>query len=332
MEERNRVARWGAALRRGLRPRSLAAFGFAILCVAAATLARMAIDLIAPNAVPFATYFPAILLATLAGGWLAGAFATLISATVSWYMFVPPRYQWVSPTSDDLVSLTLFVLAALAVMWVAEQYRRMIRRLDEEEHYRQVVVDELGHRVKNKLATIYAILHHELRDQKDIWDSVSGRLRALSAADDFLVKSDGNGVDLKQILTLELTPYDLGRISMRGEPVQLRDKLAVVLALIVHELSTNAAKYGALSLPAGRVDISWRADGDHIALDWVESGGPAVTRPKQRSFGSKLIERSLDAFDGAATILYVPTGVVCRMRFIKPTAPGETQDADSAVT
>jgi two-component sensor histidine kinase len=64
----------------------------------------------------------------------------------------------------------------------------------------------------------------------------------------------------------------------------------------------------------------------------VESGGPAVTRPKQRSFGSKLIERSLDAFDGAATILYVPTGVVCRMRFIKPTAPGETQDADSAVT
>ena len=82
-----------------------------------------------------------------------------------------------------------------------------MRQLAEEEHYRKVVVDELGHRVKNKLATIYAILRHELRGHRDIWESVSGRMRALSAADDFLVQSDGQGVDLRQILEMELAPY-----------------------------------------------------------------------------------------------------------------------------
>jgi two-component sensor histidine kinase len=197
----------------------------------------------------------------------------------------------------------------------------MVRRLDEEERYRQVVVDELGHRVKNKLATIYAILRHELRGHDDIWHSVSGRLRALSAADDFLARADGKGVELRQILEMELEPYDSSRISLQGEPATLFGKLPTVLALVFHELATNAAKYGALSEQTGRLAISWRITGDQIALDWVESGGPTVSEPSRRSFGSNLIERSLDSFGASAKLEFAATGVICRMLLPKQNAP-----------
>jgi two-component sensor histidine kinase len=183
------------------------------------------------------------------------------------------------------------------------------------------VVDELGHRVKNKLATIYAILRHELRGHDVIWQSVSGRLRALSTADDFLVKADGKGVDLRQILEMELEPYGSAQISLQGEPVLLFAKIPTILALVFHELATNAAKYGSLSSSEGRLTISWRNSGEWIEVDWVESGGPAVSVPSKRSFGSNLIERSLGAFGGEAKIEFAPAGVICRMQLPKPTAP-----------
>jgi two-component sensor histidine kinase len=309
------------AVRPGLRPGSPAAFAAALLCVAAATAARLAIDLIAPQAVPFATFFPAVLVATLVAGLSAGIFATALSVVVCWWTFLPPRYSWSLLSSESVISLVLFILASGLIIWVAAQYRKVLRQLDEEEKYRKVVVDELGHRVKNKLATIYAILRHELRGHDDIWHSVSGRLRALSVADDFLVRAEGKGVDLRQILEMEMEPYDSSRISLQGEALLLFAKVPTILALVFHELATNAAKYGALSAPGGHLNISWRPSGDDVLVEWVESGGPAVTAPSRRSFGSNLIERSLDAFGGSAKIEFAPAGVICHMRLPKPKAP-----------
>jgi hypothetical protein len=245
-------------MRRGLRSASPAAFAFAFLCVAAAAAVRLVIDLVAPNAVPFATFFPAILFATMVGGAAAGSLALVLSAIISTWIFVAPRFVWAPLTTDNLISLCLFAFASATIIWIAHRYRVAMHKLAEEENYRKVVVDELGHRVKNKLATIYAILRHELRGHKEVWESVSGRLRALSAADDFLVKSDGNGIDLRQILEMELEPYGSARIALNGEPVLLFAKVPTVLALVFHELATNAAKYGALSSPTGQLAISWR--------------------------------------------------------------------------
>ena len=312
--------RLGAFARRGLRPGSPEAFGFALVCVAAATLLRLAIDIATPNAVPFATYFPAILIATLIAGTAAGLLTMVLGALISWYIFVPPRFSMSVLRTEDLVSLGLFFFAALAIVWIADRYRAVLRQLDEEEAYRKVVVEELGHRVKNKLATVYAILRHELRGHRDVWDSAAGRLRALSAADDFLVAGEGEGVGLDQIIDLELAPYGSASVNKRGAPLTLSGKLPSVLSLIVHELATNAAKYGALSAPNGVIDIAWAEDGDDIVLDWRERDGPPVTAPAKRSFGTNLIERSLGAFQGTATVDFAASGVVCRMRFPKTLA------------
>jgi two-component sensor histidine kinase len=320
MDKPTAGGRFGRLVQHGLPPRSPAALSFALLCVAAATLLRLAIDLVAPDAVPFATYFPAILIAAFIGGGAAGTLATVISALAGWIMFVPPRLSMAYQRPDDVVSLALFFLASFASVWVADRYRHVLKRLDQEEAYRQVVVADLSHRVKNKLATVYAILRHELRGHRDVWESAEGRLRALSTADDFLVAAEGgHGVALTQILEMELAPYGNARVSMTGEPVALAGKVPSVFSLVVHELATNAAKYGALSCESGSIAISWREDGEHIALEWKERGGPPVTPPQKRSFGASLIERSLDPFKGSAQLDYAPEGVVCRMRL--PRAP-----------
>ena len=313
---RKKSAEWlGALARRGLRPASPAAFAF--LCVAAATVLRLAIDLGAPHAVPFATYFPAIMIATLVAGIAAGTAAALLGAATAWYMFVPPRFSIANLKADDLVSLALFLLAAFAIIWIADRYRALLRRLDEEEAYRKIVVEELGHRVKNKLATVYAILRHELRGHRDVWESAAGRLRALSAADDFLIAGDPQGITLNHILELELAPYGSASVTMRGAPLTLSVKLPSVLSLVVHELATNAAKYGALSAPNGIIDIAWAEDGGDVVLDWTERGGPEVVAPAKRSFGTNVIERGLGAFKGSAQVEFARGGVVCRMRFPK---------------
>jgi len=322
LSDRHARSGWLSALvRRGIAPRSVWAFVFALVCVAAATLLRLAIAIVAPGAIPFATFFPAVLIAALIAGTPAGIVATFVSALAGWYLFVPPRFSLAHTQQADVVSLALFFVAAFSIVWVADRYRAVIRRLDEEEAYRKVVVEELGHRVKNKLATVYAILRHELRGHRDVWESVGGRLQALSAADDFLVTGDGDGgVDFRDILATELAPYGSASVTMRGGPLTLHGKLPSVVALIVHELATNAAKYGALSAPDGVIDIDWRDEGNDVAITWRERGGPPVAPPTRRSFGTNLIERSLDAFKGSARIEFAAAGIVCRMRFARASA------------
>lgn len=314
-------------VRRGPRPGSLEAYGAALACVLAATLLRLLIDLISPGAVPFVTFFPALLIATLVGGAAAGLVATVLGAVLSWWLFIEPRFSWVLADKDHVVSVVIYLFSGALIVWASNQYRVVVARIDEEEQYRRIVVDELSHRVKNKLATIYAILRHELREQPDIWGSVSGRLQALSTADDLLSRGEDGGVSLQQILMTEITPFGDGRIVITGPQVDLFGKLPTVIALMIHELATNAAKYGALSMSGGRVQATVQPMGDSVEILWRESAGPPVTGPSRRSFGTKLIERSLDSFGGSARLEFNPAGVVCRI--VLPTAQARVR-SDSA--
>jgi len=303
-----------AMVRRGPRPGSLEAYGVALACVLAATLIRLVIDMVAPHSIYFATFIPALLIAALVGGLAAGATATLLGGFVAWWMFFEPRFAWAVAEKNHFIGIGLYLFAGALIVWTANQYRLLLTKVDEEEKYRRIVVDELSHRVKNKLATIYAVLRHELRGQPEIWDSVSGRLQALSAADDFIGRDEEAGVEMKMLLDMEVEPFGVDRFTCSGPRVRLFGKLPTILALVFHELTTNAAKYGALLKPDGRVQIAWRMQDGNFEIAWTESGGPAVMAPLRRSFGSHLIERSLDGFGGEARLEFAPEGVVCRIR------------------
>jgi PAS domain S-box-containing protein len=188
-----------------------------------------------------------------------------------------------------------------------------------------LLVQELNHRVKNTLSVVQSLALHTRRGSRDLdgfLEAFQARLMALSATHNILTRELWESASLKDILNVEMIPYgglDNGRVSVSGEPIRLKPQQALGFGLALHELATNAAKYGALSVPHGRLDISWRAEADasgqtRLAVDWVEQGGPAVEAPKRLGFGSRLIERSIrDELGGLLEMRFQPEGLRCSL-------------------
>src|SRR5437899_12782953 len=183
-----------------------------------------------------------------------------------------------------------------------------------EERYRKLVVQEFLNRVKNKLSTIHAVIHLVLQDQPQIWAGIDQRLRALSAADDLIARVDGAGCDIKDLLISELGPYCHFRFTLNCSSLFLPAKLAVSLALIFHELATNAGKYGAFSSARGLLQVSWSVTGDRLNVTWDETEGPPVETIGAPGFGTKLLKSALTAFDGKTEITFLRTGLHCTMQ------------------
>jgi PAS domain S-box-containing protein len=194
-----------------------------------------------------------------------------------------------------------------------------------EEHQR-LLVNELNHRVKNTLAIIQGIAQQTFRGSDvplALRRSFEGRLAALSAAHNLLTRENWETASVAQIVADALSPYAgySGRLVIEGPDLRLPPKTAVSLALAVHELGTNAAKYGALCGPEGMVEVRWRAENGRLALSWRESGGPPVAPPATRGFGTRMIERALATdFGGQARIDFRPGGVVCTVDAALPAA------------
>ena len=217
--------------------------------------------------------------------------------------------------------LLIFWAVCGLTIWGVEHYRTIVaqqrqisKRLIEEEEYRKLVVDELQHRLKNKTSTIHAVLHQVLQDQPQIWDSIDHRIRALSATDDLIARVDSSGCDIKDLLRSELGPYGHVRFNLNGDPLFLPAKLAVSLALIFHELATNAGKYGAFSSPRGLLQVSWSVADDRLNITWDETEGPSIENVGADGFGTRLLQSALRAFDGKTEISFLKTGVHCAMQ------------------
>jgi two-component sensor histidine kinase len=220
----------------------------------------------------FAPYYAAVLVATVVAGWSAGALASLLGLMALLWIFVPSRFLFHLFSRREAADVILYVLASATIVAIADHYRSLVRRLREEEHYRRLVVDELQHRIANKAATLHAIIGYELREHTEIWEKVAGRLQAIETTDQLIAKSDGRDAAIADIIAAELGPYDTSRVSFDGEAVELPQKPAVTLALVFHELATNAAKYGALSVSTGRLTVAWAIHGDRLMIEWVERG------------------------------------------------------------
>lgn len=181
------------------------------------------------------------------------------------------------------------------------------------EEQRDLLIGELFHRVNNTLATVQAIASQTFssKTEKAVFAS---RLQALSNAHAALAKESWQSALLRDLVWSAVGPHKPpvdSRFQVAGPDIDIQPKAAVALSMAIHELCTNAAKYGALSGDSGKVSIQWSADNDRFVFRWSESGGPPVAPPRRKGFGSLMIERALADRDAQVIIDYRPEGVVC---------------------
>ncbi len=204
---------------------------------------------------------------------------------------------------------------------------RDVTERKQAEERQKALVDELNHRVKNTLAAVQSIAMQTLRSAESpsaFNENLTARIGALARAHDLLADTYWDGASLAEVIgkTIDLNPNAAGRclIAADGPPVRLNPNAAVTLNLAFHELVTNAAKHGALSVQAGRVAVRWRmapdADAPTLEIVWRETNGPSVQPPSRLGFGSRLLERALAReLDGEVRLDFAPAGVCCVMRF-----------------
>jgi PAS domain S-box-containing protein len=187
----------------------------------------------------------------------------------------------------------------------------------EREEKEQLLMREINHRAKNLLSVVEAIAHQTAaKNPAEFIDRFSECVQALSANQDLLVRSEWKGVDIGDLVHAQLAHFaDLigSRIAVQGSKLRLNPASVQAIGLALHELSTNAAKYGALSTDSGRVDISWGSDGDTLTMRWIERDGPA-SPPKQPGFGTIVMEAMAERTVGGDVELdYGPSGVTWRL-------------------
>lgn len=206
------------------------------------------------------------------------------------------------------------------------------RRLEEAQ---RVLSREVNHRSKNLLAVVQSIIRYTVSHspQQDFVRRINERLRALSANQDLLIESSWRGADMAHLVRSQLSNVEripLERVGVTGEAIFLVPTAAQALGMALHELATNAVKFGALSDGTGRVEISWRLDagsnGRTFIVSWQESGGPAVAAPEYAGFGTTIIERITgQSLAGRVSTIYAPTGLTWELR-----APADALIVDPA--
>ncbi len=197
----------------------------------------------------------------------------------------------------------------------------------------KLLIGELNHRVKNTLATVQSIVRQALRagiDPALIRESIESRIFALSRSHDLLSRENWKGAGLHDLIDTSLEPFAVTngaveRFTVEGDNLQVPPKTALALGVALHELATNALKYGAFSNDAGTVSVNWGIEtspsGKRLVLHWREKDGPEVTPPSRKGFGSQVIERGLaHELDGEVRVDYPPTGVVCTINVPAPVA------------
>jgi len=186
---------------------------------------------------------------------------------------------------------------------------------EEKEH---LLMREINHRAKNMLSVVDAIAHQTAtRNPEDFVERFSERVQALSANQDLLIRNEWQGVDVEDLVRAQLAHFtDLigSRIAMRGYKLRLNPASAQAIGLALHELATNAGKYGALSTDSGQVDVGWGTDGDTFTMSWTEREGPPVSAPKRRGFGTIVMKAMAErSVGGKVDLDYAPSGMTWRL-------------------
>lgn len=205
------------------------------------------------------------------------------------------------------------------VQWISG-HTRDITELKKTQEHLELVLHELNHRVKNTLATIQSLAMQTFRNATDRDAALAdfeARLLGLSNAHNALTRTHWESADLRTIATQALAPFHVEgrhaeRVRIAGDSIKLRPQAVLAIAMCLHELASNAVKYGALSTSLGHVDLGWEVAGNRLVLTWRETGGPPVAAPTRSGFGSRLIRQGVAReLDGTVELEFREDGVVC---------------------
>ncbi|RIY01374.1 DUF4118 domain-containing protein [Aureimonas flava] len=323
-----------------VRSSPAASWGLGTVAFAAALGIRFAFDHALPAGFPYLTFFPAVILTAFFAGLAPGLACALASGLAAWYWFIPPSETF-SVSTPVVIALAFYAFVVGVDIALIQAMHRVVDRLEAEratnvallaqqkahleesqlqQRQQRVLQRELSHRMKNTLAMVQAVVSQSLRNATDPREAAAmaaARIQALARAQDTLTATDWSASDVGTIVAASVEPHADGphRFTAEGPKVDLEARHALGLALAIHELATNATKYGALTAADGSVALRWAVDeAGRFSFTWTERDGPPVREPERRGFGSRLTERVVPGyFSGQATIEFAATGLVYRL-------------------
>jgi two-component sensor histidine kinase len=293
---------------------SPAAFGIGLASFGLATAVRFAAGWSFSD-LRYVTYLPAILATGLLAGVPAAIAVMIASIVIVAWAFIPPYFAFKVLDYTESMTVVWTVFASLCTIFFAYGCRLVLHRLRAREASNRVLVQELAHRGRNIFAVIEVVLQKTLAAAPEQAAALLGRLRAIRYANELLIAAAAQPIDLRTLLLAEFAPYGERQVDARGPQVEVDPEAARHLVLLFHELITNAAKYGALSSPAGQIVVRWRENGGGLTLTWQEVGGPRVRAPAGHGFGTQLIDVCTRALSGTFDPQYSPEGFSCSINF-----------------
>jgi two-component sensor histidine kinase len=266
---------------------------------------------------PFTIYSLAIIIAALVCGFWPGMMATVLSVLIGSYFFVPPTFSFALLSTKEAWTVAMFaVVASINVALVSGLVAVLLRHEDRQ----LLLFRELQHRSQNLFAVIEAIASRTLIEGQTIANAkevFAGRLHALARTHSMLANNAFLGAPLKEIVAQELTSFS-DQVTVTGCDIAVNTRAAESFALIIHELATNAVKYGALSTRQGRVAIQCSIDGANgsgqFRFEWRESGGPPVSPPARKGFGSTILFEVAKQFSQDVQAKFSPEGFTYQLR------------------
>lgn len=305
-------SRWRQVLLRRIDLGPAASIALCVACVIAAALLRMLLGVLGPT-LPFATFFPAVLISALFGGLFAGLLSIALSIITVWWAFAESPFSLAMPDRVHLANFILFGLSGLLVVALALVHRQLLFAVEAKERERQLLVGEIEHRSKNVVAVAASLIRQTVKDAA-LADTLIRRVCALADTRSLLDESGAEAVGLRTLLAAGVVqPHGADRVTLNGDDVQLSARQARALRLVVHELGTNALKYGALSDSGGRIVIDCRVNEAGINIGWCEMDGPQVNAPAKHNFGSRLILATLKQIDAELEPSFPETGYCYRI-------------------
>lgn len=306
------IERWTGLWATGLRPASLSGIAFALVCVCLATAIRLLLGEVGPESAAFAPYYSATLIIALVCGWTSAAASALVGGLLAYLLFLLPDTDPARNTATTIVSLGLYAVSSMVIIWAAESYRRLTLLLQEQDKLRSLFSNELAHRVKNTLTVVQTLIRYSIHDQPELRNKLCARVAALADTNDVLIHAQGTS-SFVHLIDRELAHFGSSRVHVSGPDFSCSRDIATMLSLVIHELATNAAKYGAFATATGSLHLDWSLVSGRLDLEWRECGVTDISPPRSKGFGSKLFDAVAKRFNGSVHLELANGGLTCKL-------------------